>query len=73
MFHNYGYEVSIILKNAERERFSLKHPYVGTEHLLLAILKEDNEVSRMLLSYNFSLILQISYYHSYYIVIYYEL
>lgn len=54
MFHNYGYEVSIILKNAERERFSLKHPYVGTEHLLLAILKEDNEVSRMLLSYNFS-------------------
>ena len=29
----------LILKKAEKETLILKHPYVGTEHLLLAILK----------------------------------
>ncbi len=52
MFHNFGYEVSHLLKDAEAIRFDLKHPYVGTEHLLLAILHEDNEVSKMLLEYH---------------------
>ena len=47
MFHNYGYEVTIILKNAEKIRYQLKHPYVGTEHLLLAILKEENEATKV--------------------------
>ena len=47
MFHNYGYEVTTILKNAEKIRYQLKHPYVGTEHLLLAILKEENEVTKV--------------------------
>ena len=28
-----------ILKDAEKEMMSLKHPYVGTEHLLLSLLK----------------------------------
>jgi len=51
MFHNFGYEVSMILKNAEEERFALRHPYVGSEHLLLALLKKDNEVSRLLKEY----------------------
>ena len=31
---------------------SLKHPYVGSEHLLLAILKKDNIVSEKLKDYN---------------------
>ena len=47
MFHNYGFEVATILKNAENIRFNLRHPYVGTEHLLLAILQSDNEVSKI--------------------------
>jgi len=52
MFHNFGYEVATILKNAEKIRFELRHPYVGTEHLLLAILKEENEVSSLLKEYD---------------------
>ena len=51
MFHNYGYEVTTILKNAEKIRYQLKHPYVGTEHLLLAILKEENEVTKVFKEY----------------------
>lgn len=30
----------------------LKHPYVGSEHLLLAILKSKNNVSKKLKQYN---------------------
>lgn len=52
MFHNFGYEVSHLLKDAEAIRFDLKHPYVGTEHLLLAILHGENDVSKLLLEYN---------------------
>lgn len=54
MFHNYGYEVSTILKQAEEIRYQLRHPYVGTEHLLLSILKDDNEVSNLLKEYGVS-------------------
>lgn len=32
-------EVYKILRDAEKEMLNLKHPYVGTEHLLLALLK----------------------------------
>lgn len=52
MFHNFGYEVSTVLKSAEEIRFELRHPYVGTEHLLLALLKRENEVSNLLKEYN---------------------
>jgi len=52
MFHNFGYEVATILKDAEKIRFELRHPYVGTEHLLLAILKSDNEVSNIFREYD---------------------
>ncbi len=43
MFFNYGYKVSKILNEAEKERLDLYHPYVGSEHLLLSILKNDEE------------------------------
>ncbi len=33
-----------IIKNAEREMKECKHPYVGTEHLLLSLLKEKEVV-----------------------------
>lgn len=35
----YNYEVQRILKNAEQEMLNLNHPYVGSEHLLLSLLK----------------------------------
>lgn len=41
-----------ILKKAEYEHDKLKHPYVGTEHLLLAILAKDNELTNHLKDYN---------------------
>lgn len=34
-------DVCMILKSAEGEMLNLRHPYVGTEHLLLALLKRD--------------------------------
>lgn len=51
MFENYGIEVAQIFKKAEKVRKSLKHPYVGSEHLLLALLDSENEVSKKLKVY----------------------
>ena len=39
---NYSYEIKKILNNAEEEMLNLNHPYVGTEHLLLSLLKVDS-------------------------------
>ena len=44
-------EIDKILKKAEQEHNNLKHPYVGTEHLLLAILSLDNELTEKLKEY----------------------
>ncbi len=44
MFQNFGYDVACLFKNAEKIRYELCHPYVGTEHLLLAILNTDSVV-----------------------------
>jgi len=38
--------------SAKEEMKELKHPYVGSEHLLLAILKDDNEISARLKDFN---------------------
>jgi len=51
MFNNYGYDISKIFKGAENEMFELKHPYVGSEHLLLSILKSEEEFCRYLETY----------------------
>lgn len=48
MFHNFGFAVSSLLEQAEKEREILRHPYVGSEHLLLAILKKDSQLSKKL-------------------------
>ncbi|MBR1417325.1 MAG: ATP-dependent Clp protease ATP-binding subunit [Bacilli bacterium] len=45
-------EYERILKKAEKEHNMLKHPYVGTEHLLLAILSLDNDLTEKLKTYN---------------------
>lgn len=51
MFDNYGIEIAQIFKKAEKLRKILRHPYVGSEHLLLALLDSDNIVSRKLKLY----------------------
>ena len=38
----YNSETNKILKIAEKEMLSCHHPYVGTEHLLLSLLKNKN-------------------------------
>ena len=41
MYEYEQYRNSKIIKSAEEERKKCKHPYVGTEHLVLALLKLD--------------------------------
>ena len=48
MFNNFGFIGSKILKDAEEERKNLSHPYVGSEHLLLAILKNKSKTKEIL-------------------------
>lgn len=45
-------EYNEILKNAEYEMKRLRHPYVGSEHLLLAILASDDEIVALLNKYS---------------------
>ncbi len=52
MFDNYGLQIAEIFKEAENFRKKLKHPYVGTEHLMLALLNHENEVSKKLKLYD---------------------
>ena len=52
MFSKFNEEVRKILLNAKKEMKSLKHPYIGTEHLILSILKKDNLVSSKLKNYS---------------------
>ncbi len=49
--NNYSDEVARILKQAEREMLELKHPYVGTEHLLLSLLQID-DIKKLCNNYN---------------------
>lgn len=39
MFNNFSEEARKVLVGAKVEMRELKHPYVGSEHLLLSILK----------------------------------
>lgn len=52
MFSNFTEEAQKILNEAKLEMRSLKHPYVGSEHLFLAILKNENSVSEKLKDYH---------------------
>lgn len=49
MFSKFSEEAQKVLLNAKKEMSDLKHPYVGSEHLLLAILSNNNlEVTQRL-------------------------
>ena len=50
----YNSETNKILKVAEKEMLSCHHPYVGTEHLLLALLSTNNRLKDILLQNNLS-------------------
>ncbi|MEG0138440.1 MAG: ATP-dependent Clp protease ATP-binding subunit [Bacilli bacterium] len=54
MFNNFNEETRKIIVSAKKEMHDLKHPYVGSEHLLLAILKVDNNISNKLKEYDFT-------------------
>ena len=51
MFNVFSEEARKILISAKEEMLKLKHPYVGSEHLLLAILKNKNDISKKLKEY----------------------
>jgi len=51
MFGNFTEEARNILTNAKKEMKKLKHPYIGSEHMMLSILKNNNEVSNRLKEY----------------------
>ena len=52
MYNNFTEEARKILIMAKEEMKELKHPYVGSEHLLLSILKDNNEISERLKDYD---------------------
>lgn len=52
MFENFGFAVSNLFKEAEKERYNLSHPYVGSEHLMLAILKGNSKLRDLLANHN---------------------
>lgn len=41
MFVNFSEETRHLLKQAEKEKEALNHPYVGSEHLFLSVLKDS--------------------------------
>ena len=52
MLGNFNEEAQFILLKSRSEMLELHHPYIGTEHLVLAILKTESELSKKLASYN---------------------
>lgn len=48
MFSKFSEEAQKVLIDAKREMQQLKHPYVGSEHLFLALLKIKNEAANKL-------------------------
>ncbi len=51
MFNEFDEEARRVLVRAKEEMLDLKHPYVGSEHLLLALLKTDSKLTKELNNY----------------------
>ena len=45
MFGHFSEDAQKVLILSEKEKNDLKHEYIGSEHLLLAILKNNNDIS----------------------------
>lgn len=54
MFDNFNFEIAKIFKKAESEMQDLRHPYVGSEHLLLALLSNNDKLATILNKNNLS-------------------
>ena len=52
MYNNYSLEVKRIFKDAEKKAMDLNHPYIGTEHLLLSLINNDDKIKKTLLKYD---------------------
>lgn len=51
MLGNFNEEAQLVLLKAKGEMIELNHPYIGTEHLILSILKNNEELSKKLAIY----------------------
>jgi len=51
MFIKFNEEAQKILKNSKNEMKKLHHAFIGSEHVLLSILKQENNVSKKLEEY----------------------
>lgn len=51
MFGNFSEEAQNILVKAKLEMLELKHPYIGTEHLVLSMLSNSKKIKEKLSSY----------------------
>ena len=52
MFGNFKEDARKVLVTAKKEMYELRHPYIGSEHLLLAIIKENQNIAKKLKEYN---------------------
>ena len=52
MNNYFSEESQRIIVNAKKEMYELKHPYVGSEHLLLAILHSNLSITKVLNRYS---------------------
>ena len=48
MLGNFSEEAQFVLLKAREEMISLNHPYIGTEHLILSLLKNDDVLAKRL-------------------------
>ena len=52
MFNKFTEEAKKVLSLSKQEMIELKHPYLGSEHLMLGILKKENSISNLFKKYN---------------------
>ena len=52
MLGNFDEESKKVLMRAKKEMKELKHPYIGSEHLLLSILSSNNNITKRLKEYD---------------------
>ena len=45
MIGNFNEEAQTVLMNAKKEMLDLGHPYIGTEHLLIGIMREGDSIA----------------------------
>ncbi|MDD6224474.1 MAG: ATP-dependent Clp protease ATP-binding subunit [bacterium] len=48
MFSRFSEEAQKVLMNAKKEMQNLKHPYIGSEHLMLSLMKNSKDIGKKL-------------------------